>query len=66
MAKPQLRFKEFDGDWEQSSLAKLTNYFKGYAFKSESYKKSGIRIIRVSDLGREQIKYDNEGGVCSI
>lgn len=60
MAIPRLRFKEFDGDWEQSSLAKLTNYFKGYAFKSESYKQSGVRIIRVSDLGRARIKYDND------
>lgn len=60
MATPKLRFKEFDGEWHQSSLGQLTNYFKGYAFKSESYKERGVRIIRVSDLGRDSIKYDND------
>ncbi|MGP5408352.1 restriction endonuclease subunit S [Psychrobacter celer] len=56
MAAPKLRFKEFDGDWEETSLSKLMSYFKGYAFKSKSYQESGIRIVRVSDLGRDKIK----------
>ncbi|WP_151739593.1 restriction endonuclease subunit S [Acinetobacter nosocomialis] len=60
MSVPKLRFKEFDGEWHQSSLGQLTNYFKGYAFKSESYKERGVRIIRVSDLGLDSIKYDND------
>lgn len=60
MSVPKLRFKEFDGDWSETSIGKLTKYFKGYAFKSESYKESGRRIIRVSDLGRDSIKYDND------
>ena len=38
----------------------MAKYFKGYAFKSESYKATGIRIIRVSDLSKDSIKYDNE------
>ena len=60
MSTPKLRFKEFDSNWSLSSLGKMTTYFKGYAFKSESYKDSGIRVIRVSDLGRESIKTDND------
>lgn len=60
MTAPKLRFKEFDANWSLSSLGKMTTYFKGYAFKSESYKDSGIRVIRVSDLGRESIKTDND------
>lgn len=60
MSVPKLRFKEFDANWSLSSLGKMTTYFKGYAFKSESYKDSGIRVIRVSDLGRESIKTDND------
>ena len=60
MTAPKLRFGEFDGNWSLSSLGKMTTYFKGYAFKSESYKDSGIRVIRVSDLGRDSIKTDND------
>ncbi|WP_151976807.1 restriction endonuclease subunit S [Acinetobacter soli] len=60
MATPKLRFKEFDGDWSKSNLEKTTEYFKGFAFKSESYKEDGIRIIRVSDLDRDSIKCHNE------
>jgi len=60
MAAPKLRFKEFDGDWSASNLEQTTQYFKGFAFKSESYKEDGIRIIRVSDLDKDSIKYQNE------
>lgn len=60
MTAPKLRFKEFDGDWSASNLEKTTEYFKGFAFKSESYKEDGIRIIRVSDLDKDSIKYQNE------
>ncbi|ENU60694.1 Type I restriction-modification system, specificity subunit S [Acinetobacter guillouiae MSP4-18] len=60
MTTPKLRFKEFDGDWSASNLEKTTEYFKGFAFKSESYKEDGVRIIRVSDLDKDSIKYQNE------
>ena len=60
MVAPKLRFKEFDGDWSASNLEQTTQYFKGFAFKSESYKEDGIRIIRVSDLDKDSIKYQNE------
>ncbi|MGB9190198.1 restriction endonuclease subunit S [Acinetobacter sp.] len=60
----KIRFKADDGSefekWEETTLGKVTKYFKGYAFKSESYKENGIRIIRVSDLGKDSIKYDND------
>ena len=60
MATPKLRFKEFDGGWSASNLEKTTEYFKGFAFKSESYKEEGVRIVRVSDLDKDSIKYQNE------
>lgn len=60
----QIRFKADDGsefrEWTVSDLGKTTEYFKGFAFKSESYKEDGIRIIRVSDLDKDSIKYQNE------
>ncbi|SNR50976.1 type I restriction enzyme, S subunit [Lutibacter agarilyticus] len=56
---PQLRFKEFDGEWEQKNLGDVTKYIKGFAFKSEDYKNEGVRIVRVSDLGVDRIKNNN-------
>ncbi|HJE97598.1 MAG TPA: restriction endonuclease subunit S [Ligilactobacillus acidipiscis] len=57
---PQLRFKGFTDPWEEHKLGEITEYIKGFAFKSKDYKKSGYRIIRVSDLGKESIKNSND------
>lgn len=56
---PKLRFPEFSGEWEERKLGEVTIYTKGYAFKSEDYVSEGIRVIRVSDLGKDSIKFDN-------
>ena len=59
---PKLRFPEFTDDWEQRELGEIAEYKKGYAFKSEDYIDDGIKIIRVSDLGKDTIK--ESGEVC--
>lgn len=56
----ELQFKD-DKDkkfhsWEEKKLGETTNYFKGYAFKSDDYKDEGVRIVRVSDLSADNIK----------
>lgn len=56
---PTLRFLGFDDAWKSSTLGEATSYTKGFAFKSKDYRKSGIRIIRVSDLAARLIKKDN-------
>ena len=56
---PKLRFPGFSGEWEEKKLGEVTTYTKGYAFKSEDYVSEGIRVIRVSDLGKDSIKFDN-------
>ncbi|MNK34418.1 EcoKI restriction-modification system protein HsdS [compost metagenome] len=59
---PKLRFPEFkgNGDWEEKKLGTFMTYFKGFAFKSIDYSKNGVRIVRVSDLGKNQIKDNND------
>lgn len=57
---PALRFPEFEGEWKVKKLGEVVEYVKGYAFKSEDYLDSGIRIIRVSDLDKDSIKETNE------
>jgi len=56
---PELRFPEFKSDWKKKNLLSITKYTKGFAFKSKDYKEEGIRIIRVSDLGVDTIKFNN-------
>lgn len=64
---PKLRFKEFKGEWEEKTLGDVIEYFKGFAFQSKDYISKGRRIIRVSDMGFDYIKneenaiYINEG-----
>lgn len=55
---PKYRFKEFenDGEWVEEVLGDLIKYFKGFAFQSTDYTSSGRRIIRVSDMGFDYIK----------
>lgn len=46
-------------DWKCYSFGDLVDYKKGYAFKSDEYGKTGIRIIRVSDTSYSGIKDDS-------
>lgn len=57
---PRIRFKGFTDDWEQRKLGDITEYIKGFAFKTKDYRKSGHRIIRVSDLGKDSIINTND------
>ncbi|MDQ2045921.1 restriction endonuclease subunit S [Pseudoalteromonas sp. 20-92] len=60
---PRLRFKEFESTFfSKVTLGNVTDYFKGFAFKSVDYTYVGVknnRIIRVSDLISDSIKNNN-------
>ncbi|SHG37941.1 restriction endonuclease subunit S [Ornithinibacillus halophilus] len=57
---PKRRFKEFKEVWKTVKIKDCIYYIKGFAFKSRYYRKEGIRIIRVSDLGTTEIIDNNE------
>ena len=50
----EIRFKDDDGnefeDWEVTKLGKICTLQGGFAFKSNEFKKSGIPIIRISNI----------------
>ncbi|MFN5398943.1 MAG: restriction endonuclease subunit S [Pseudanabaena sp.] len=56
----QIRFPRFKDNWIYTALGKVTKYTKGFAFKSEDYLESGIRIIRASDLDSQKIRQENQ------
>lgn len=61
---PEIRFSGFSDAWKQRKLGEVAEYKKGFAFKSEDYIDNGIKIIRVSDLGKDTIK--ETGEVCIL
>ncbi|MBF2653655.1 restriction endonuclease subunit S [Listeria seeligeri] len=61
-----IRFKGFSDAWEQRKLGDVSNYIKGFAFKSKDYKKDGVRIIQVSDLTKDKIKCSNTNIFVSL
>lgn len=66
MTEEKKGFKKVDAqfipeDWEVVQLGDIINYTKGFAFKSAEYSDSGVRIVRVSDVKKGEIK--KEGGV---
>lgn len=50
MAKPIIRFKGYQDDWEQRKLGEVAPLRGGYAFKSSEYKKDGTPIVRISNI----------------
>lgn len=45
--------------WCKLKLGEIVSYKKGYAFKSENYKSTGVRVIKISDTTESSIKSDN-------
>jgi type I restriction enzyme S subunit len=46
-------------DWQVGTLGNLTEYTKGYAFKSSEYSDHGVRVVRVSDTSYDSILEEN-------
>ena len=46
---PQLRFQEFDGEWESNKMEEMAQFKAGYAFKSEQMlsKKSNYQLLKM-------------------
>ncbi|MGP9572370.1 restriction endonuclease subunit S [Halomonas sp. AOP5-CZ2-32] len=41
--------------WQKHDLGEVVTHKKGFAFKSERYRETGVRIIRISDTTRDSI-----------
>ena len=66
MNVPQLRFKEFDGEWEAKKLGDIFTFKNGVNASSEQYG-SGYKFINVLDIiNNNFITYDNIIGCVDI
>lgn len=62
---PALRFPEFQNDeeWELTPVGKYYKVQGGFAFRSSEFKKSGIPIIRISNIPNDWIHIDTNNCV---
>ena len=49
---PEIRFKGFSGEWEQSNLAKCTDLLTGNPFNSKEFINEGIFLVRGMNVKR--------------
>jgi len=61
MNEPALRFPEFVEDWEICPLSGFARMQSGYAFKSEDFAKSGIPVVRISNISADTGFVDLDG-----
>lgn len=50
MAKPIIRFKGYQDDWEQRKSGEIAPLRGGFAFKSNEYSPDGVPIVRISNI----------------
>ncbi len=57
---PNLRFGEFEGEWEKKKLGDMIEFKAGYAFKSEYMlaKKSAYQLIKMSNVYQNELRLD--------
>lgn len=56
---PQLRFPEFEGEWEKKKLGEVFSIFNGYAFASNESVENGTLWVKIADVGIQEMKKDN-------
>jgi type I restriction enzyme S subunit len=56
---PQLRFQEFDGEWNNTNLGEAFTIFNGYAFASSSSVEDGVLWVKIADVGIQEMKKNN-------
>lgn len=57
---PQLRFQEFNGEWELNKLGEVAQFKAGYAFKSQQMlsKKSTYQLLKMSNVYQNELRLD--------
>lgn len=59
MNVPKLRFKEFDGEWEERKLGELIGSLKSGLSRKLSYKDIGLPVIRANNIENGVLNYND-------
>lgn len=54
----EVRFPGFDKEWEYKALTDITEYLGGAAFKSKDQVDSGIKWLKIANIGIGKLKWD--------
>jgi len=57
---PEIRFKGFADAWEQRKLGEMVELFSGYAFSSNDSVNSGVRWLKIANVGSGFLRWDDE------
>lgn len=56
---PQIRFKGFDGAWEEKKLVDFVHFFNGQTYTPNDVKSSGTLVLRSSNVQNDKISLDD-------
>ena len=51
--RPELRFYDFDNDWEQRKLSQLMKTHRGLTYKPTDICENGVRVLRSSNIEKD-------------
>ncbi|MGB9936459.1 MAG: restriction endonuclease subunit S [Methanobacterium sp.] len=60
MNVPELRFPEFEGEWEEKKFGKCINMKSGHGFKASEYSKNGVPLIKIDNVSYGKIIWENK------
>lgn len=50
---PKLRFKEFESEWSKGNLGNIIKIFSGYAFQSEYFAATGVKLLTPKNFTKD-------------
>ncbi|MEH7883802.1 restriction endonuclease subunit S [Bacillus sp. JJ1609] len=59
MNAPNLRFKNFNSEWKTTTFEKMCTIRSGHGFKAGEYVNEGIPLVKIDNVGYEEIKKEN-------
>ena len=60
MAKPKIRFKGYQEDWEQRKFGDYNDLMTGYPFESDKFSEDGIKLVRGMNVKRGYLDFSED------
>ena len=57
---PKIRFKGFEGEWEETRFSDIATTRRGLTYKPEDISENGIRVLRSSNINEDHFEIHND------